>query len=313
MTHLFLLIPLHRVMIIVTMNPLDQFACPPLVSYLPGLSEPPLINSGKGDGPPASQMHHQQQQPGPKQENHPAPNSSAYQQQQQQSVGGTGMYGAPAPNNPGMGGGGGYGNPNPTTTYGGGGAAGGGGAPMGGGGYGAGASGGYGAPPSAGGGGYGQGAGQNITGGRGGGYGAGASGSAPRAFAPNYGSGSGPVARNSAPPNIVPIAALSPYTSRWTIKARVSSKSDLRRFNSQRGEGKLFSFDLLDKEGGEIRVTGFGGEVDKYFDVVQVGSVYLISKAGLQPKKPVSEVVAVVDAVFAGDAADVMCHTHASV
>ncbi len=47
-------------------------------------------------------------------------------------------------------------------------------------------------------------------------------------------------------------------------------KGDVRRWNNARGEGKLFSFDLLDAEGGEIRVTGFKDAVDKFYDLVQV-------------------------------------------
>ncbi len=58
--------------------------------------------------------------------------------------------------------------------------------------------------------------------------------------------------------------------ARWTIKARCTVKSDVRRWNNARGEGKLFSFDLLDGEGGEIRVTGFKDAVDRWYDMVQV-------------------------------------------
>ncbi len=34
----------------------------------------------------------------------------------------------------------------------------------------------------------------------------------------------------------------------------------------------MFSFDLLDRDGGEIRATAFGAEADKFFEIIEVGS-----------------------------------------
>ncbi|MQM01942.1 hypothetical protein Taro_034700 [Colocasia esculenta] len=93
----------------------------------------------------------------------------------------------------------------------------------------------------------------------------------------------GPIAKNEAPPRIVPIASLNPYQGRWTIKARVTSKGDLRRYNNPRGEGKVFSFDLLDSDGGEIRVTCFNSVADQFYDQIEAGKVYFISKGSLKP------------------------------
>ncbi|KAF8107604.1 hypothetical protein N665_0119s0067 [Sinapis alba] len=93
----------------------------------------------------------------------------------------------------------------------------------------------------------------------------------------------GPVARNEAPPRIIPINALNPYSGRWTIKARVTSKGDLRRYNNPRGDGKVFNFDLLDADGGEIRVTCFNAVADQFFDQIVVGNLYLISRGNLRP------------------------------
>lgn len=93
----------------------------------------------------------------------------------------------------------------------------------------------------------------------------------------------GPIAKNEAPARIVPIASLNPYQGRWTIKARVTSKGELRRYNNPRGEGKVWSFDLLDSEGGEIRITCFNLVADQFYNQIEAGKVYLISKGTLKP------------------------------
>ncbi|XP_040986681.1 replication protein A 70 kDa DNA-binding subunit A-like [Juglans microcarpa x Juglans regia] len=93
----------------------------------------------------------------------------------------------------------------------------------------------------------------------------------------------GPVARNEAPPRIIPIAALNPYQGRWTIKARVTAKGELKHYNNPRGDGKVFSFDLLDSDGGEIRATCFNAVADQFYNQIEAGKVYLISKGSLKP------------------------------
>ncbi|XP_020582425.1 replication protein A 70 kDa DNA-binding subunit A-like isoform X2 [Phalaenopsis equestris] len=99
---------------------------------------------------------------------------------------------------------------------------------------------------------------------------------------PNYRS-HGAILKNDAPSRIIPIAALNPYQGRWAIKARVTAKGELRRYNNARGDGKVFSFDLLDSDGGEIRVICFNAIVDRFLDAIEVGKVYVISKGSLKP------------------------------
>lgn len=75
---------------------------------------------------------------------------------------------------------------------------------------------------------------------------------------------------------IYPIEALSPYAHKWTIKARVSAKSDIKTWHKNTGEGKLFSVNLLD-ESGEIKATAFNDQVDQFYDLLQEGQVYYLS------------------------------------
>lgn len=75
---------------------------------------------------------------------------------------------------------------------------------------------------------------------------------------------------------LYPIEALSPYAHKWTIKARVTTKSEIKTWHKQSGDGKLFSVNFLD-ESGEIRATGFNEQVDQFYDLLREGQVYYIA------------------------------------
>ncbi|KAK9052771.1 hypothetical protein SSX86_029401 [Deinandra increscens subsp. villosa] len=83
----------------------------------------------------------------------------------------------------------------------------------------------------------------------------------------------------------VSIAGLNPYRDRWTIKARVIAKAEIRRcYSNAKGEGEVFSFDLVDHtDGGEIRATCFNDVAHQFYDLIRVGKVYFISDGKIKP------------------------------
>ena len=59
---------------------------------------------------------------------------------------------------------------------------------------------------------------------------------------------------------------------RWRIRVRVTQKGQMREWKNARGEGKLFSFTVID-DSGEIRVTCFKDEAERFYDLIEVGKV----------------------------------------
>ncbi|CAN6238190.1 unnamed protein product [Urochloa humidicola] len=95
-----------------------------------------------------------------------------------------------------------------------------------------------------------------------------------------------PVARNESTSHVVPINSLNPYQRpRWTIKARVTAKTAVKHWNKANSAGKVFSFDLLDGEGGEIRAVCFKEAVDRFYDLIEVDNVYFISGGSVRHAK----------------------------
>lgn len=86
------------------------------------------------------------------------------------------------------------------------------------------------------------------------------------------------VRNNERGMNISPIDSLNPYPGgRWTIKARVTNRAPIKNWSNSRGDGKLFSIELLDAKGGEIRATMFNDSVDKYYEMLQPGKTFYFS------------------------------------
>eukprot|EP00934_Nitzschia_sp_Nitz4_P007195 Nitzschia sp. Nitz4//scaffold36_size144017//32352//34025//NITZ4_003071-RA/size144017-snap-gene-0.190-mRNA-1//1//CDS//3329549411//7185//frame0 len=81
---------------------------------------------------------------------------------------------------------------------------------------------------------------------------------------------------------LTPIAKLNRNQSQWTTKARVVSKSNIRTWSTRKGEGVVFSMELSDTDGMNIRAALFNEAAYKFYDMLQVGSVYIFSKGHLK-------------------------------
>lgn len=81
---------------------------------------------------------------------------------------------------------------------------------------------------------------------------------------------------------ILPISEISSYHSKWSIKARVTAKSQTRTFSKGTNSGKVFSVDLLDKEGGEIRASFFNQGADRFEATLQIGKCYVFSRGSVK-------------------------------
>ena len=93
-----------------------------------------------------------------------------------------------------------------------------------------------------------------------------------------------PIVRSTAPNGvpITPISQLNMYQNRWTIQARVTSKSDIRSWSNARGEGTLFSIELLDSSAVDVKATFFKEAVDKFYGMLEPDKVYTFSGGRLK-------------------------------
>ncbi len=108
----------------------------------------------------------------------------------------------------------------------------------------------------------------------------------------NGGSGGGggytaPIMRNNAPLSggggnyYTPIKSLNPYTTRWTIMGRITNKSDIKHWSNSKGDGQLFSIEILDSSM-DIRATFFREGVDKFYNMLECDKVYTFTGGKLK-------------------------------
>ncbi|XP_059076976.1 replication protein A 70 kDa DNA-binding subunit A-like [Cryptomeria japonica] len=78
--------------------------------------------------------------------------------------------------------------------------------------------------------------------------------------------------------NISPIKALNPFQNKWMIKRHVTNKRKMHQYNTPKSTGQVFSFDMIDDEGIEIRITCFGDVAEMHYHRVEPGTYYTVSK-----------------------------------
>ena len=76
---------------------------------------------------------------------------------------------------------------------------------------------------------------------------------------------------------VITIKELNPFIGRWMIKGRVLFKSEMRTFNSARGDGKLFSFEVSDGSA-RVKVVAFSQVADIFYPLIEVHKTYKISQ-----------------------------------
>ncbi|KAK4750457.1 hypothetical protein SAY87_003939 [Trapa incisa] len=91
-----------------------------------------------------------------------------------------------------------------------------------------------------------------------------------------------PAARLAMTRRVHPLVSLNPYQGNWTIKVQVTNKGFMRTYKNARGEGCVFNVELTDEEGTQIQATMFNEAAKKFYDKLEMGKVYYISKGTLK-------------------------------
>jgi len=92
-----------------------------------------------------------------------------------------------------------------------------------------------------------------------------------------------PQINNIPADHVTRINDINPFNcNNLTLKVKVENKMNVRTYTNAKGDGKMFSVELVD-DSGEIKCTFFNESVDQYEHMFEVGKVFIISKAGIKP------------------------------
>ena len=75
-----------------------------------------------------------------------------------------------------------------------------------------------------------------------------------------------------------PIRALNTFSTDWSIRAKVTKKWELKEWNNSRGNGKLFTANLMDILGDEISATFFNQSAERFYSLLTEKRIYIFSK-----------------------------------
>ena len=75
----------------------------------------------------------------------------------------------------------------------------------------------------------------------------------------------------------LPIQAINMTNSDWIILAKVTNKSQIRKYHNEKGSGQLFNIELTDRHGSQIQATAFNTTVDALYEKIEPGKIYKIS------------------------------------
>jgi replication factor A1 len=74
--------------------------------------------------------------------------------------------------------------------------------------------------------------------------------------------------------NYTPLSLLTTFTKEICILVKIVKKYPTKTFASKNGEGTLFSFNIVDRDGTEMQVTGFTKAVQKFANFLKEGAIY---------------------------------------
>lgn len=81
---------------------------------------------------------------------------------------------------------------------------------------------------------------------------------------------------------ITPIEKLNMYNNNWTIQGRVTTKSIVKTWTNVKGDGSLFSIEILDAMDINIRATFFNEAVETFYNTIEVSQIYTFSGGRLK-------------------------------